>query len=217
MSVGDSSQAKEVEDVRRRVTKTVSSCALGAVVALGLPAAAYAEEAAAHDYSGINAILPQMDEFIPMLVAFLILLAVLAKFGWPAFENVLKKREQVVREALEKSEEARIESARVLQEYRDQLAQARQEASTIVSEAKQAGEAVRAEMIEKAQADADTIVAKAREQIESERKAAVTGLQSSVADLTVAVTQRVIGESFTDADHRKLIERSIEQVGKLDA
>jgi F-type H+-transporting ATPase subunit b len=86
-----------------------------------------------------------------------------------------------------------------------------------VSEAKQAGDAVRTEMIEKAQADADAIVAKAREQIESERKAAVTGLQGSVADLTVAVTQRVIGESFTDADHRKLIERSIEQVGKLDA
>ena len=211
--------------MRNRATKlarTGIAGAMGALSALAAPALAFAEEGgheavAAHDYSGINAILPQMDEFIPMLVAFLILLAVLAKFGWPAFENVLKKREQVVREALEKSEEARIESARVLQEYRDQLAQARQEASTIVSEAKQAGEAVRAEMIEKAQADADTIVAKAREQIESERKAAVTGLQSSVADLTVAVTQRVIGESFTDADHRKLIERSIEQVGKLDA
>ncbi len=202
-----------------RATKLLISSGACVAAALGAPAFAFAEgaETAAHDYSGINAILPQMDEFIPMLVAFLILLAVLAKFGWPAFENILKKREQVVREALEKSEEARIESARVLQEYRDQLASARQEASTIVSEAKQAGEALRAETIQKAQADADIIVAKAREQIESERKAAVSGLQASVADLTVAACERVIGDNFSDADHRKLIERSIEQVGKLDA
>ena len=201
-----------------RATKLIVSCGACVTAALGAPALAFAEgsENAAHDYSGINAILPQMDEFIPMLVAFLILLAVLAKFGWPAFENILKKREQVVREALEKSEEARIESARVLQEYRDQLANARQEASTIVSEAKQAGEALRAETIQKAQADADKIVAKAREQIESERKAAVSGLQASVADLTVAACERVIGDNFSDADHRKLIERSIEQVGKLN-
>ena len=208
--------------MRNRATKLVCACAAATLSMLAAPVLAFAEASgheavAAHDYSGINAILPQMDEFIPMLVAFLILLAVLAKFGWPAFENVLKKREQIVREALEKSEEARIESERVLRDYREQLAQARQEASTIVSEAKQSGEAMRAEMIEKAQADADSIVAKARDQIESERKAAVAGLQSSVADLTVAVAQRVIGESFTDADHRKLIERSIEEVGKLDA
>ena len=39
--------------------------------------------------AGINAILPQMEEFIPMLVAFIILWIVLAKFGWPLFEGML--------------------------------------------------------------------------------------------------------------------------------
>ena len=46
-----------------------------------------------------------MEEFIPMLVAFIILWIVLAKFGWPLFEGMLNKREETIKNSLEKSEE----------------------------------------------------------------------------------------------------------------
>ena len=172
-----------------------------AAIAAAMPAMALAENA-----GGITAILPDLNEFIPMVVAFLIVAVVLGKFGWPVLENIIEKRESSIKEALEKSEEARIESERVLEEYREQLAQARQESIAILAEAKQSGEAVRAD-----------IVAKARQSIESEKNAAVAELQSSVADLTVAVVAKVIGEDFSDAEHRKLIESSIAKAGKLDA
>ena len=82
------------------------SCAVvfAAAFALACPAYAFASE------GGIDAILPKMNEFIPMLVAFIILWIVLAKFGWPLFDGMLVKRETTIREALEKSEQARIES-----------------------------------------------------------------------------------------------------------
>ena len=69
-------------------------CALAA-----MPALAFAEEE-----GGISAILPKMDEFIPMLIAFVILWAILAKFGWPIFEGMLAKRENTIREGLEAAE-----------------------------------------------------------------------------------------------------------------
>lgn len=184
-----------------------------AVLALGLPVSALAEE----ESGGVSAIRPDMNEFIPMLVAFIIVALVLAKFGWPMFENIIVKRETSIKEALEKSEQARIESERVLEEYREQLAQARQEASTIVAEAKQSGEAVRADIVAQAQAEADAIVAKARQSIETEKKAAIAELQGSVADLTVAVVAKIVGEDFSDAEHRALVERSIAKAGNLDA
>ena len=123
------------------------SCAVvfAAAFALACPAYAFASE------GGIDAILPKMNEFIPMLVAFIILWIVLAKFGWPLFDGMLVKRETTIREALEKSEQARIESERVLAEYQDKLIEARQEAATIISEAKQQAEAQRAATTAKAQ------------------------------------------------------------------
>lgn len=190
----------------------IAAATSAVAVAAAMPAMALAENA-----GGITAILPDLNEFIPMVIAFLIVAVVLAKFGWPVLENIIDKRESSIKEALEKSEEARIESERVLEEYREQLAQARQESIAILAEAKQSGEAVRADIVAKAQAEADDIVAKARQSIETEKNAAIAELQSSVADLTVAVVAKVVGEDFSDAEHRKLIENSIAKVGNLDA
>lgn len=190
----------------------IAAATSAVAIAAAMPAMALAENA-----GGITAILPDLNEFIPMVIAFLIVAVVLAKFGWPVLENIIDKRESSIKEALEKSEEARIESERVLEEYREQLAQARQESIAILAEAKQSGEAVRADIVAKAQAEADDIVAKARQSIETEKNAAIAELQSSVADLTVAVVAKVVGEDFSDAEHRKLIENSIAKVGNLDA
>ena len=186
----------------------------GCATTFAFPAFAFAAEG---ESEGIGAILPNMTEFIPMLIAFIIVAIVLWKLGWPMFDKMLAKRENTIKEALEKSEAARIESERVLAEYKQQLEKARQEANAIVAEAKQMGERVRADITSQAQSEAENIIAKAREAVAAEKKSAIAELQGSVADLTVQVATRVIGQDFSDDDHRKLIERSIEEVGKLNA
>lgn len=196
------------------VARVGATSALASAMAFAAPTFAFAAE---RETAGIAAILPQMDEFIPMLVAFLILLAILVKFGWPMFNDILDKREATIREALEKSEQARIESERVLAEYQDKLIEARNEAATIISEAKQQAEAQRAATTARAQEEAEKIISKAREAMEAEKQAAIGELQASVADIAVAAMARVVKEDFSDEDHRKLIERSIEEVGNLNA
>ena len=100
---------------KKLAARTGAVAALASSMAFALPAFAFAAE---KKTSGIAAILPTMDEFIPMLVAFLILLAILAKWGWPMFDKVLVKRENTIRAALEQAEENRIESDRVLKNTR---------------------------------------------------------------------------------------------------
>lgn len=200
--------------VKKLASRSGAVCALSSAMAFAAPTLAFAAE---KETAGISAILPAMDEFIPMLVAFLILLAILVKFGWPMFNGILEKRETTIREALEKSEQARIESERILAEYQEKLIEARQEAATIISEAKQQAEAQRAKTTARAQEEAEKIIAKAREAMESEKKAAIADLQASVADIACAAMARVVKEDFSDEDHRRLIEKSIEEIGNLNA
>ncbi len=184
--------------------------AMTAAVALTCPAYAFA------DGGGIDAILPNMNEFIPMLVAFLILWFVLAKFGWPVFDRMLEKRANTIRDDLKNAEDARQESERVLAEYKTQLEEARAEASKIVADAKQAGETVKAEITLKAQNEAADMIAKAHAAIETEKKAAVADLQGSVADLSVAVAAKLIGNDLSDDEHRAMIKRYVEEAGSLN-
>lgn len=183
----------------------------GATIAF--PALAFASE----ETSGLSAILPNMVEFIPMLVAFIVLWVVLAKFGWPMFEGMLEKRELTIKESLEKSESARIESERTLEEYKRQLEEAKSQASQIVADAKKTGEAVKADIAAKAQTEAAAIVEKARTAIQAEKKAAIAELQSSVADTSIAVASRLIGEDLSDDEHRKIIERYVNEAGSFNA
>ena len=165
----------------------------------------------------MEAILPNAAETIPMLVAFIVLLIVLGKFGWPLLDGILVKRETAIRDDLKAAEEARIEAQKALEEYKKQLAEARAEANKIVAEAKKAGENVNADIQAKAQQEAAEMIEKAHNAIEAEKKAAVAELQGSVADLSVAVAAKFIGTDLSDEEHRAMIKRYVEEAGSFNA
>ena len=185
-----------------------------ASASLAFPALAFAEM---EEKTGMAIILPDMHETIPMLIAFIILVIVLAKFGWPMFEEMLAKRERTIMEALEKSEEARIESERVLAEYQKQLADAKSQAAKLVSDARETGEALRADITKQAQEEANSMIEKARVAIEAEKQAAMVELQNSIADLSVDVASRLVSNDLNDAEHRAIIERYINEAGSFHA
>ena len=179
------------------------------------PALAFAAEE--EGSGGISAILPNMTEFIPMVVAFILLLLILGKFGWPMFQGMLDKREASIKDSLEKAEEARIESERALAEYKTQLEDAKAQAAQIVADAKATGEAVKTDIAAKAQAEAEQMIAKARVAIEAEKQAAIAELQASVADTSIAVASRLIGENLSDDEHRAIVARYVDEAGSFNA
>lgn len=196
---------------KNKATRISCAVVFAAAFALACPAYAFASE------GGIDAILPKMNEFIPMLVAFIILWVILAKFGWPVFDRMLEKRANTIRDDLKNAEEARQESERLLEEYKQQLAEAKAEASRIVSDAKKTGEDVKADITAKAQQEAADMIEKAHAAIEAEKKAAVSELQASVADLSVAVAGKLIGNDLSDEQHRAMIKRYVEEAGSFNA
>ena len=200
--------------MKTKASKAAAVLASASVLSTAFPALAFADEAQA---GGISAILPDMLEFIPMLIAFIVLWIILAKFGWPIFNGMLERRENTIRDALKQSEEARIESERVLAEYKKQLDDAKAQSAKIVADAREAAEAVKADITAKAQTEAADMIAKARNAIESEKKQAVAELQATVADTSVAVAGRLIGQDLTDEEHRKIIERYVAEAGSFNA
>jgi F-type H+-transporting ATPase subunit b len=177
---------------------------------------AFAEEAA-NEENPMALLLPNPGEFVPMLIGFILLWVILAKFGWPAIIGMLDKRVNTIRESLEQAEETRLESARLLEEQQAQTEAAKKQAAQIIADAKQAAESVRADITAKAQEEAAAMVAKATAAVQAEKKAAIAQLQGSVADLSVAVAGRLIGADLSDAEHRKIIERYLTEAGSFDA
>lgn len=195
------------------IKRFVSAATLAGAMTFAFPAFAFASEG---ESGGISAIVPNMTEFIPMLIGFIVVAVLLWKFGWPMFDKMLTKREESIKDALEKSEAARVESERLLAEHKAQLENAKAEASRIIAEAKKTGESVKADITAKAQDEADSMISKAKIAIEAEKKAAVADLQGSVADMTVALAQKIIGTDLSDDEHRKIVQRYVEEAGSFN-
>jgi F-type H+-transporting ATPase subunit b len=152
-----------------------------------------------------------------MLIAFIVIAIVLGKFGWPVIEGIIDKREAAVKEALEKSEAARVESERLLEEYKKQLEDAKSQSAQIIADAKKTGETAKAEITARAQGEAESMIEKARIAIETEKKAAIAELQGSVADTSIAVASKLIGQDLSDDEHRAIIERYVNEAGSFNA
>ena len=164
----------------------------------------------------MEAIIPKVPEVLVALASFVVLFALLSKFAFPPVTKMLDERAEKIRESLEKAEETRVEAERLLEEYRVQMAEARTEAAKVIDQGRTVAENMKNEIIAKAREEAEAEKLKAIEAIQAEKTAAMSELQASVADLSVAVAGKIIGQKLSAADHAALIERSIAEVGSLN-
>jgi len=189
-----------------------------------MPALAFAEEAhqaaeAAEEGGGgigIELLLPDLGEFIPMMISFAIILFILARFGWPVIIDMLNQRVETIKGNLEQAEASRIETAQLLEQQRAELAEARNQAARIIADARAAAEANRAEIEAQAAQQAEAMLANARNVIEHEKYLAMLELRKTVADFSVALTSRLIGSDLNENEHRQIIERYVAQAGSFD-
>ena len=152
--------------------------------------------------------------FMWTIVTFLIVLFILKWKAWGPLMSALDKREKDIREALSSAEKAKEEADKVAEDYDEMIRKAQSEAQKIVAESKATGERVRKEIKETAEKEAREILDKAQVQIDSEKKKAVQEIKSVVVDFSLQAASKVIEKNLESEDNRRLINDTIEGIGK---
>ena len=194
-------------------TRALPACAAASLLVAGMPALALAEE----ENTGMKLLLPNMSEFIPACIAFLIIYLIMAKVAWPPVMKMMQKREDKIQEDLDTAEQAKQEAVANVAASEERIRAAEREAVEIVAKAKRDAEDERSAILAKASADAAATIAKSKDAIEMERKKAMVKLSGSVVDLSIEIASKIIGEELNDEKHRALAERYLAEVGKSDA
>lgn len=187
----------------------VAGLMLGTV--LSLPTVALAESP-----SGPDLLLPKPAEFIPALIAFLIIWLIMAKLAWPSILGMMEKRQQKIQDDLDSAEKSKAKAAAEAQSYEDKLVDANRKAEEIISEAKKEAEEERSQILAEAQHEASDIIAKAHGAVDSERRKATIELSRSVVDLSVEIASKIIGNDLTEDQQRRLAEKYLAEVSAPD-
>jgi len=147
-------------------------------------------------------------------VVFLILLALLYKFAFPAILKATEERERVIAKQLDEAEKANHEARGLLEENRKLLASARTQAQAMMAEAKSAAEREHTVALEKTRQEQDDLLARARRDISAERDKALADLRREAVDLSLAAAAKLIGQRLDGGSDRALVEGYIASLEK---
>jgi F-type H+-transporting ATPase subunit b len=159
---------------------------------------------------GIN-----LGYLISQIVNFTLLAVLLYFVAYKPILRMLDQRSERIKQGLEDAEMASRRAAEMEQEFEQRLAEARKEGQEIIAQATQMSEKARQEILATAREEARAQVEKAKEEISRERELAMSELRQQVADLSLSISEKVIGESLDQQRQRDLIAEFLEQTEEL--
>ena len=148
-----------------------------------------------------------------MLLAFLVVFWVLAKYGFPAIINMVDERNKYIDESLRKAHEAQERLANIEKEGESILQEAREKQALILKEAAATRDAMVEKAQEKARAEGARLMDEAKAAIEQEKKAAIADIRQQVAALSVDIAEKVLKQNLKDdKSQMDLIDRMLDEV-----
>jgi F-type H+-transporting ATPase subunit b len=151
--------------------------------------------------------------FVWQTVIFVGLVLLLKKFAWKPILNAVNEREEGIKGALEAADQARAELENLNADNEKLLKEARAEREVMIKEARQFKDKMIADAKADAQAEADKLIAQAQETIQSEKKAAVADIKKQVAELSIAIAEKVIKEELSNASKQdKLVSDLVKDI-----
>jgi F-type H+-transporting ATPase subunit b len=155
---------------------------------------------------------PDPGLFIWTILTFVVLLGLLAKFGWKPLLAALESRQEAIKKSLEDAERAKTELARLQTESTKIIDKARVDADAILAKTRSDGERLREELKTKAKEEADTIIRNAQQQIQMQTRQALQQIRHEVADIAVLIASRLLEKNIAKEDNDRLIAETLKQI-----
>ncbi|MEM6333486.1 MAG: F0F1 ATP synthase subunit B [Planctomycetota bacterium] len=139
----------------------------------------------------------------------LLLLAVLLKYVFPAVLKGLRDREEKIRSDIDQAKAAREEAEAMKADFERQLAEARQESQQTIAQAKATASQAADELKATAQREIDAQRTRAKAEIAAAKEAALAEVYAAAATLATDAAGKILGRSINPDDQRDLVEQTV--------
>lgn len=133
-----------------------------------------------------------------MLLAFVIVFIILAKFGFPVITKMVEDRKNYIDESLKKAREANEKLANIQSESELIMRQAREKQAEILKETMATRDNIIKEARDKADIESKKIIESAKEQIKVEKDLAIRDIRSQIINLSTQVSEKVLRRELDD-------------------
>ena len=164
----------------------------------------------------MNLMLPDSGLLFWMTIIFAIVFFVLAKFGFPIITGMVEKRNKRIADSLEAARIAEDAIAHLTEEQERIISETRASQAKLLQEAAAERDKMIALAQDKAREEAQKIMDDARARIQEEKEAAVREVRQEVANLSIAIAEKVIRKELsTDDAQQALVDKLLNEVKDL--
>ncbi|MDR7695967.1 F0F1 ATP synthase subunit B [Lactococcus lactis subsp. lactis] len=146
--------------------------------------------------------------------AFIILLVLLRLFAWNAITSVFASRAKKISDDIDAAEANNKQAADLVKQRQAELAGSKEEAANIIQVANDTASQNRAKVLATAIEEATSLKKRAQEDIEQERKEALNTVKGDVADISVQIAEKLIGQSLDASAQQELIDSYLAKLGE---
>lgn len=165
----------------------------------------------------MDLLIPSTGLFFWMTIVFLIVLAVLWKWGFPAITKMVKERKDYIDDSLRKAHEANEKLANIQKEGESILQEAREKQAAVLKEATATRDAIIAKAENQAKDRGAQLINDAKAEIEQEKQQAIREIRGQVAELSVKIAEKIIKQQLaTDDKQMELINKILDDVAVSD-
>src|SRR5690348_7589076 len=136
--------------------------------------------------------------FIAELIAFLIILFVVARYILPPAQKAMRERQAIIKQQMDDADEAKRQLAEAQKRYQEALNEARTEAAQIRENARAEAQRTVEDLRRQAQEESARIVARGDEQLASQRAAIVRELRGEIGTLAVELSEKIVNQRLAD-------------------
>ena len=158
---------------------------------------------------------PMTSTIFWSIVVFVILVVVLWKFVLKPVNNMISKRQEEIREKIDDADKKSLEASKYLEEQKKSIDKSWVEAKKIIDEGKEAGRKIKEEIESQASEKSKLMVEDALTEIRSEKDRSINEVKDEMVDIALSASQKMISKSLSEDDHKKLIEESLKDLGKV--
>ena len=156
---------------------------------------------------------PDLGLLFWMLLAFVVVFLVLAKYGFPAILNMVDSRNRFINDNLRKAKEAAERLEHIKDEGESILQEAREKQAAIIKEATATRDAIIEKAQEKARAEGARLIEDAKAEIESQKQAAISDIRRQVAELSIEISEKILKDKLgDDKAQMEYIDRILDEV-----
>lgn len=156
---------------------------------------------------------PDLGLLFWMLLAFVVVFLVLAKYGFPAILNMVDRRNRFINDNLRKAKEAAERLEHIKDEGESILQEAREKQAAIIKEATATRDAIIEKAQEKARVEGARLIEDAKAEIESQKQAAISDIRRQVAELSIEISEKILKDKLgDDKAQMEYIDRILDEV-----